>query len=256
MSGCGISIKYSDREDFKKEKEQERKELYKDVLSSIGIMTDTVSKYCLVYVDYIMTESDRYKTLERINPTDDFSKFFLESIPILYYSYSPTNYASVPKEYRAQTDRFLVEQTPYLLNYGEEKYRKWFKKGLQEKSPFLFVHFDKDKPEEAAKGLSHTEHMIRVMTMFAWEENCNYSDFKKLDDKSQALLIQTVAEWNWVNNGRSVDDEAQKVFKRVYELWENNVEDIKKTPSMKALKDDSPFTEVSEAAITVVKANL
>ncbi len=250
LFGCGVQVKYTDREDFKKENEKERKELYKDVLSSVGV--DTADKFSLMYIDYIMTESDRFKTLEKLNPTDNFSEFFLETIPLLYYSYSPANYKSVPKELKEKTTKYLVEQTPYPFNKGEEKYRKWFEKEMKKESWYIFPFFDKDEPEKKANGSNDFENFPILLATFAWLDDFNYADFKALDKSSQASLITMKARLNYINNGNTLDDDSRKIFDKIEKRWMKRADEFLADSKLTALEDDAPFNEVAGIAIELI----
>ena len=250
LSGCGIRVKYTDREDFKKENEKERKELYKDVLSSVGV--DSADKFSLMYIDHIMTESDRFKTLEKLNPTDNFSNFFLEAIPILYYSYSPATYKSVPKEWNEKTTKYLLSQTPYPFNKGEQKFRKWLEKELKKENWYIFPFYDKDEIEKCAKGKNDYENFPKVVATFAWLDEFNYADFKTLNKSSQASLIRMKALLNYLNNGNTVDDDSRKTFDKVEKRWENRADEFMADPKLVALGDDTSFNEVAGIVIKLI----
>ena len=250
LSRCGVRVKYTDREDFKKENEKERKELYKDVLSSVGV--DSADKFSLMYIDYIMTESDRFKTLEKLNPTDNFSKFFLEAIPILYYSYSPATYKAVPKEWKDKTSSYILERNPYPFDSGEKKYRKWLEKQIKDENWFAFPFYDKKDPEVNAKGAKDHENAYKIIATFAWKEDFSYSEFKSLNKSSQASLISTSALMNFINNGNKLNDANKETFEKVEKRWIRRADSFLQNPRFIALDGNAPFTDVSEIAIDLI----
>lgn len=251
LFGCGVSIKYTSRKDFKNENEKERKELYKDVLSSIDV--DTVDKFALMYIDYIMTESDRFKTLEKMNPTDNFSKFFLEAIPILYYSYSPATYKSVPKEWNEKTKNYILSQTPYPFNKGEQKYRKWFEKQLKKDIWYVFPFYDKDEPEKYALGNNEYENFPLIIATDAWNADFNYSDFKSLDKSSQASLLRFTVLLKYINNGNTVDDDFQKGLEGLEKQWEKKANEFLENPKFAEMENDTSFPEVFGIAFNLIR---
>jgi len=250
LFGCGIKIKYTDRKDFIAENETERKELYKEVLSSVGV--DTADKFSLMYIDYIMTESERFKTLEKLNPTDNFSAFFLDAIPILYYSYSPMNYKAVPKEWKEKTTKYILEQNIYPFNNGEKKFRKWLEKQLKDEKWYLFSFYSEDEPELRAKGDFDNESFQNLIATFAWGDDYNFADFKELNKSSQATLIAMQARFNYLDNGNKVDDDARKAFDNIAKRWENRAAEFLSNSRFAELSDDASIKQVTKIALNLV----
>ena len=252
-SGCG----YKDRDSFKSENIEKRKDIYKLILKDQKM--DNINDALLLYLDHIITESASLQTIQKQNPIDNFSKFLEIAVPLLYCSYSPANYENAPKGWKEKATRFIVEFPPYYLNYGEDKYRAWRKEMIGSTNTIIaFPYYNSNSLFDLvhAGGYYAKDSVYKLMVYSAWGDVYDYSDFLSLNTDSQSMLMRIVAEQVMIKRGYPVNEVFISAMDNIQDYWKKNSSAILKRTEFASLKGNTPAKSVLYSVLLAVIEDL
>lgn len=250
LTGCN-NFKYKTRLDFKDEKEEVRKKLITDVLEENDIKVK--EKYSIMFIDYLLTESDRFTAIDEQYPTPDFKEFFEKAVPTLYYAYSPDNYKFAPEKWKKEAKKFIVNNIPYEFNYGEEKFRKHISDDLDKGGDIGFVYYSKNKPEKAAKGYNENTSYYSFLTVMVWKDgNFDYGEFKQLTPRYQGEVIYFIGWNNVYNNKGEVNEEFINLLRRIKDKWIIRSDFYLKSSALSELGPSTPIDKLFDTITNVM----
>ena len=237
--GCGY--KYDSYESFKGAEESDRIREITNILNTEKIKG--YDKFCLTYIDHVITTVDFYLYLEEQFPDPQFEDFLNKAVLTLYYAYNSDNLKLAPEKWGNESKIFLVSYHDYEFGYGEEKFRDYLTELVSDYSDWVFAfHGDSDK-NAWAKGDEYSFLLLRLHER-AWRYGgYTFYDFKKLDTADQSLVFRRMG-WRNIQNNDSYDDDTGDLLDDLQNGWKNRGPNLLNTSTFMDLPDDTPFKDV------------
>jgi len=238
------NFSYKSRGEFKAEKEEIRHEKIISILEKNDIKVD--NKFQVIYIDYILTKSDRYSTVEKQFPTPDFKEFIEKAIPTLYYAYSLDNYKNAPSQWKQEAEKFIINHIPYFFNFGEKKFRESIAKDLEKEGSelfLLFTFYSEDNPEEAALGSKDNDNSYSLLSVHAWDKYFTFNDFKNLNPEQQGKLFLDEITMKLIQN-RDWDEKIDESIRLLSRAWSDRSRFYLSQPQFTELSNTAPTNVV------------
>ncbi len=239
LMGCGF--KYDSYEAFKGADQPERISEITNILDKGG--AKGYDKFCLIYIDHMITTVDFYLTLEEQFPDPKFEDFLNNAVLTLYYAYNSDNLKLAPEKWENESIEFLISYHDYVFGYGEEKFRDYLKELVSDYNTWAFAFYNDTNISEWVRGDNYNIIHINLMEK-AWRYGeFTFYDFKKLDTSDQSLVFRRMA-WRNMHNNDKFDDESADDLDDWQNRWVNVGPDLLNTESFVDMSDDTPFVDV------------